>query len=156
MIYQLCPSSWATGTPHIGFSPIYLLCSQLFSQEAFWLFDTFLPDLFAFPDIVQRKKDVCVLSNGVVGEALQAEEEVMRHWHPTGFPVPLTDRIHLMQTRENHWQFFTNKGHVTNSIILTERLPLLSPASKSLISNVFCLRDRCQIKFSCLFLTRLI
>lgn len=103
----------------------------------------FLPDLFAFPDVVQREKDVCVLSNGVVGEALQAEEEVMRHWHPTGVPMPLTDCVHLNQTRESHWHFFTNKGHLTNLTILTEILLSSRHQVKSLISNIFCLRDRC-------------
>lgn len=54
-----------------------------------------LPDLLAFPRVVQGKEYVGVFPNGVVGETLQAEEEVMGHWHPAGFPVTWAHCVYL-------------------------------------------------------------
>lgn len=38
-----------------------------------------VPDLFGLATVVQRKEDICILADAVVSEALQVDEEVVRH-----------------------------------------------------------------------------
>lgn len=51
--------------------------------------------MFAFPKVIQGKEDVCVFANGVVGEALKVDEQVVRYRYPTGIAVPLPHTVPL-------------------------------------------------------------
>ena len=61
-----------------------------------------LPDLLAFPEVIQREEDVCVFSDGVVGEALQVDDQVVGDRDPTGLPVTLTHAVTLDMHAHTH------------------------------------------------------
>lgn len=53
------------------------------------------PDLFGLASVVQREEDVCVLADAVVSEALQVDEEVVRHGDAAAVAVPLSRAVTL-------------------------------------------------------------
>lgn len=53
------------------------------------------PDLFGLASVVQREEDICILADAVVSEALQVDEEVVRHGDTAAVTVPLSRAVTL-------------------------------------------------------------
>lgn len=53
------------------------------------------PDLFGLASVVQGEEDICILADAVVSEALQVDEEVVRHGDTAAVTVPLSRAVTL-------------------------------------------------------------
>lgn len=58
----------------------------------------YLPDCLSLSQVVQWEENVRVLSDAVVGEALQVDQQVVRYWNSARLPVALPGTVPL----ENH------------------------------------------------------
>lgn len=54
-----------------------------------------VPDLLGLAGVVEKEEDVSVLADAVVGEALQVDEEVVRHWGAADVTVTLPRAVAL-------------------------------------------------------------
>lgn len=55
-----------------------------------------IPYLFCFTRVIQRKENVCIFADAVVGKALQIDEEVVRHGDPTAIAMTLSHAVTLI------------------------------------------------------------
>lgn len=53
------------------------------------------PDLFGLASVVQREEDICILADAVVSEALQVDEEVVRHGDTAAITMALSRAVTL-------------------------------------------------------------
>lgn len=53
------------------------------------------PDLFGLTSVVQREEDICILADAVVSEALQVDEEVVRHGDTAAITMALSRAVTL-------------------------------------------------------------
>lgn len=51
--------------------------------------------MFAFPEVIEGKENVCVFSYGVVGKALEIDKQVMRDRNPTRITMTLPHTVTL-------------------------------------------------------------
>lgn len=68
------------------------LCARLFSCH--------LPEGLSLSQVVQGEEYVRVLAYAVVGEALQVDQQVMRYWNSTRFPMSLPGVVALKHTKK--------------------------------------------------------
>lgn len=54
-----------------------------------------VPDLFGLTSVVQKEEDVCILADAVVSEALQIDEEVVRHGDTAAVTMALSGAVTL-------------------------------------------------------------
>jgi hypothetical protein len=54
-----------------------------------------IPDLFVVTGVVEGEEDICLLADGVVGETLQVDEEVVLHRNTATVSMALTHAVAL-------------------------------------------------------------
>lgn len=59
-----------------------------------------LPYLFGLARVVQGEEDICILADAVVSEALQIDEEVVRHGNAAAVSVALSGVVTLGRKRK--------------------------------------------------------
>lgn len=72
-----------------------LLGSLQTSRRLHWGAPRRVPDLLGLAGVVQKEEDISVLADAVVGEALQVDEEVMRHGDTATVTVTLSRAVAL-------------------------------------------------------------
>lgn len=64
------------------------------------VFSCHLPEGLSLSQVVQGEEYVRVLAYAVVGEALQVDQQVMRYWNSTRFPMSLPGVVALKYTKK--------------------------------------------------------
>ena len=58
------------------------------------------PDLLALPHVIEGEEYVGVLADGVVGEALQADKQVVWHWDSAHVTMTLAHTVALVTRQQ--------------------------------------------------------
>lgn len=59
-----------------------------------------VPDLFGLTCVIQKEKDICILTDAVVSKALQIDEEVVRHGDTAAVTMALSRAVTLGMERK--------------------------------------------------------